>query len=172
MSRNRIIRRADFRGRRLEQVEIKFCSALDTNLTGVCVGGSGTLTGNGWMDCHFFGASAAGLRVEMDRFERCHMGKLKLERAILWEVSAVQCDFGCGKWKEMQLDGCSFQKCGFRDFHMADCVLTGTTFQECSFDRAVWERTSFEEVLFRNCHFQGEPDFPDGCSFQGCTFER
>jgi len=70
-----------------------------------------------------------------------------------------------GKWKNLNLKDCSFDK-GIFDFSTWNniSVKENTIFTGCSFKYVIFEGCNFEHVEFRDCTFSK-------CSFLNCTFE-
>lgn len=149
--KNKILFDQDWHGKLVERVKVRYCSVFRSSLSGVVIGAGGDFTGNGWTSCNFFGVSCKKVRVDMDRYEECAMGNMRLSECNLWEVQAESCSFAGTRWKETVIEDCTFQNCNFRSAQFSDCILRGNRFIRCVFEDAVFDDCTIEENICEDC---------------------
>lgn len=171
--KSRIIRGEDFRLRKFERTCVRFCSVLNTNLSGSRIQKGGDFTGNGWYGCNFSGVDYSGITMEMEQFEHCVMGNAAFRRVRLLEIQAKDCNYAGSLWENAEFRECVFEQCNFRKVRFSDGMMDRTTFRNCILDGIFFQETRLSGVLFENCLIREwrEPD-TENCIFRNCTFEN
>lgn len=154
--RGKLLLEKSFRDRRLSRVRIRYCMGISSNLAGVHVDNGGDFTGNQWKSCTFFGLTCKNVRVDMNKYEKCAMGNMRLDGCTLWEITADECNCAAGIWKDTLIEDCTFRKCSFRNAQFLRCTIKGSRFVDCVFDGAVFTDCILSENRFENCR-PGQP---------------
>lgn len=167
-----IIRSTDYRGRKYDRCSMRFCSVLDSNLSGTAVETGGDFAGNGWIACNFFGARYAGLDVDMEQYEGCSMGGMKLVRARCREIRVKDCGFAGSFFEGVRMQDCFFEECSFRRAHFCGVVMERIVFRRCIFEQTEFCRVRASETMFCECIFYGRmPELEQGYVLQNCLFD-
>ncbi|MDO4260594.1 MAG: pentapeptide repeat-containing protein [Eubacteriales bacterium] len=165
---HRIAAGLDLRGRSYEGGQMSFCSVLDSGLSGTEVRG-GRLTGNGWIHCNFCCGSYSGMLLEMERFDRCAVGNVRLTRVEAIELRASECSFAGDRWSGCTFEKGKFRKCTFSHISMEDVLFVGTVFEDCTFLDTSMKNVRFRKVKFKNCRFGAQPgELCERCRFVRC----
>lgn len=170
--KNKIIRNADLRNGRYGRICVSFSSVISSNLSGTVIWSGGSFTGNGWLDCSFYGSCCKGMVMELEQYDRCSMSGMRLERAELCRIRAAECGFVGNRWTQIHMRDCLFQNCSFRDLYLAGADLADTVFRGCVFDGVLQESVRLSGIVFRECEFSGKiKGFSEGCIFQNCFID-
>lgn len=149
--KNEILFDQSWQGKHADRVKVRYCSVFRSNLSGTAIESGGDFTGNGWTACNFFGVSYRKVRVDMDQYEECTLGNMRLAECSLWEVRAKGCSFAGTGWKETVIEDCTFQNCSFRNAQFSGCILRGNRFIRCVFEDAVFDGCTQEQNVCEDC---------------------
>ena len=153
--RSGVIRNENFRKRKYRRASVRFCSALDTNLSESVIREGGDFTGNGWERCVFSGADYADLTMEQEIYASCIFGNARFCGIQMMESQVRACNFTGSSFIDAKISDCIFDRCVFRKTRFVRAQIMKTVFRGCIFDRPQMEGIAVTDTVFQSCFFEG-----------------